>query len=406
LSESQTIDDQSIIHIIEALQADGENVTSWAVQSRLGGGDFSRIEQIIEQQLAPTSNDNDRAQHSASGNKAQELANQDIIDKNMPANIESSMSAMQQALGQMASQIWSDAAGTAENKVREKLSSLQAAYDETKAAYSNAQKTNEQMQQTISTLNQDLESLKVEYKHSVEDLAKNESALQTTTAAKDNLEKSVQALEVDNQQLEQTAFDAKLESAKTQGLAETIKEQLFLAKESEKQLKRSLERAESKIDELNIELHNVNKALREESTERQTLEKALKEQTALTEQAQQELLAKPAATQTEARDTKQQPVIEPPQPTSNKAGEQTPAPLESEQAAAPQQEVAQETEQQPVGQASQSSAQQSIQQPIQQPIQQSTQQTLHRIKPSADKTRSLSAKLFDRKKEHPKQRRK
>lgn len=260
MSESQTIDDQSIIHIIETLQADGENVTSWAVQSRLGGGDFARIEQIIEQQLAPANNENNSSELS-SDNLAQERANQDIIDKSMPANIESSMSAMQQALGQMASQIWSDAAGTAENKVREKLSNLQEAYDETKAAYTNAQKTNEQMQQTITTLNQDLESLKVEYERSVEDLAKNESALKTTTTAKDNLEKSVQALEVDNQQLEQTAFDAKLESAKTQGLAETIKEQLFLAKESEKQLKRSLERAESKIDELNIELHNINKAL-------------------------------------------------------------------------------------------------------------------------------------------------
>jgi hypothetical protein len=403
LSESQTIDDQSIIHIIEALQADGENVTSWAVQSRLGGGDFLRIEQIIEQQLTLAKNDNDRAQHSTSDKLTQEQANQDILDKNMPANIESSMSAMQQALGQMANQIWSDAAGTAENKVREKLSSLQEAYNETKAAYNNAQKTNEQMQQTISTLNQDLESLKVEYKHSVEDLAKNKSALKTTTAAKDNLEKSVEALEVDNQQLEQTAFDAKLESAKTQGLAETIKEQLFLAKESEKQLKRSLERAESKVDELNIELHNANKALREESAERQTLEKALKEQTALTEQAQQELLAKPAPTQTEAHDTKQEPVIEPPQPTSNQASEQTATPPDlpqkSEQAAVqPQQEADQESEQQPIEQASQPSAQQTIQQPM--------QQTVQRIKPSADKTRSLSAKLFDRKKEHPKQRRK
>lgn len=131
----------------------------------------------------------------------------------------------------------------------------------------------------------------------------------------------------------------------------------------------------------------------------------MKEQTARTEQAQQELLAKPT-TQAEAQNAKQEPAM-PPQPASNHSSEQTSTPADLQQSSAlrpeqsavqPHQEVAQETKQQPIEQASQPS--------VQQPIQQPTPQTVQRIKPSADKTRSLSAKLFDRKKEHPKQRRK
>ena len=399
MSDSQTIDDKDIIQTIEALQADGENITSWAVQSRLNGGDFSRIEQIIEQQLTKVSETKDSTEQSSSKAMAKKQQNQDILEQEMPSNIASSMSAMQQALGQMANQIWSDAAGTAENKVREKLSNLQQAYDETKIAYTNAQKTNEQMQQTINTLNHDLQSLQVEYQQSVENLAENEAILKSTAAAKDDLEKSVEALEVDNQQLEQTAFDAKLESAKTQGLAETIQEQLYLAKESEKQLKRSLERAENKIDELNIELHNTNKALREESLERQALEKALKEQ------AQQEQLAKPVPTNTQ--DNKQDSSIEPPQVDSNQLPEEAPA-TDSNTIAEPKLEQSAEQpqpQQDTIKEAEQQSIQPSVQQ-TKQPAEQPIQQTIQRIKPSTDKTRSLSAKLFERKREQPKLRRK
>ncbi len=270
MSQSQPFSDHKIRQTIEVLRANGQNVTSWAVQSRLGGGDFLRIQQIIDQffpnigktaDQSPSSNMQFSPQHKT--------ATEDIIDKQMPSEIEASMYQMQTSLGQMANKIWSDAASNAENQVRDKLFSAQQAHDDAVQAHAEVAEQNQQMQSTISQLSAELNVLEVDYKTSVDSLAQERKSLVEVTQQRDSLEKNVKSLETDNQTLEQSAFNSNIQAAKAEGLAEIIKEQLSLAKQSEKQIQKALDRSEKKVNQLNREVHNSSQSLRDEMRDRQ-----------------------------------------------------------------------------------------------------------------------------------------
>jgi len=272
LNQPQSFSDHKIRQTIEALKSDGQNVTPWAVQSRLGGGDFLRIQQIIEQffpniKKSTAPHPDEGMQFSATTNTS--TAARDIIDKQMPAGIEASMYQMQTTLGQMANQLWNDAASNAENQVRGQLFSAQQAHAEASEAHQQAELAKQEMQQTIGELTAQLDVLDVEYKHTQAALEKESSQLLETQSQRDSLQKNVEALESENQTLEQTAFSANIKAAKAEGLAEIVKEQLALAKQSEKQIQKSLDRSEKKVNELNREMHNTSQSLRDEMRDRQ-----------------------------------------------------------------------------------------------------------------------------------------
>ncbi|EPJ46865.1 MAG: hypothetical protein OFPII_17260 [Osedax symbiont Rs1] len=270
MSQSQPFSDHKIRQTIEALRANGQNVTSWAVQSRLGGGDFLRIQQIIDQLFPNIGKIADqRPASNMQFSPQQKMATEDIIDKQMPSEIEASMYQMQTSLGQMANKIWSDAASNAENQVRDKLFSAQQAHDDAVQAHAEVAEQNQQMQATISQLSAELNVLEVDYKTSVDSLAQERKSLAELTQQRDSLEKNVKSLETDNQTLEQSAFNSNIQAAKAEGLAEIIKEQLSLAKQSEKQIQKALDRSEKKVNQLNREVHNSSQSLRDEMRDRQ-----------------------------------------------------------------------------------------------------------------------------------------
>ena len=295
MNQSQPFSDHHIRQTIEAIRSDGQNVTPWAVQSRLGGGDFLRIQQIIDQffpavnqpiqpthstsdQMSfttqkPLSSNNQAANSNHQFNKPSSQipssSNQDIIDKQMPSDIEASMYNMQTALGQMANQIWSDASSNAQEQVRGKLFSAQQAHREAELSRDEALAVNKKMESTIHQLTDEAEQLSSEYQTAVKKLASEQQILQDTIAQRDHLQKNVETLESENQALEQKAFNSNIEAAKAQGLADIIKEQLALAKQSEKQLQKSLDRSEKKVNELNHELHSSGQSLRDELRDRQ-----------------------------------------------------------------------------------------------------------------------------------------
>ncbi|NQZ31998.1 MAG: DNA-binding protein [Oceanospirillaceae bacterium] len=276
MNQPQTFSDHKIRQTIEALKSDGQNITPWAVQSRLGGGDFLRIQQMIDQffpHLKTTATEPAPMQFSAQPKSVDFIAEShqstDIIDKQMPSGIEASMYQMQTTLGQMANQLWNDAASNAENQVRGKLFSAQQAHAEAKQAHVEAEVAKEQMQQTIGKLTAELDVLDVEYKQTQAALESESSQLKDTLTQRDSLLKNVEALESENQTLEQTAFNANIKAAKAEGLAEIVKEQLALAKQSEKQIQKSLDRSEKKVSDLNREMHNTSQSLRDEMRDRQ-----------------------------------------------------------------------------------------------------------------------------------------
>lgn len=280
MNQPQNFSDHKIRQTIEALKSDGQNITPWAVQSRLGGGDFLRIQQVIDQffpHLKDTSTNSEQTPMPFGFQpKPVDLTTappqpqpQDIIDKQMPSGIEASMYQMQTTLGQMANQLWNDAASNAENQVRGKLFSAQQAHAEAKQAHAEAEVAKEQMQQTIGELTAELDVLDVEYKQTQAALEIESSALKDTVSQRDSLLQNVQALESENQTLEQTAFNSNIKAAKAEGLAEIVKEQLALAKQSEKHIQKSLDRSEKKVNELNRELHNTSQSLRDEMRDRQ-----------------------------------------------------------------------------------------------------------------------------------------
>ncbi len=297
MNQSQPFSDHNIRQTIEAIRSDGQNVTPWAVQSRLGGGDFLRIQQIIDQffpavnqpaQEVPSNSANNNASQmsfTAPTNTSHRAAhkspaaplsstrdkpsNQDFIDKQMPTDIEASMYNMQTALGQMANQIWSDAADNAQEQVRGKLFSAQQAHEEAKQSLEEALAVNKQMESTIHQLSDQTEQLNHDYQTTVKKLKSEQQALQDTLVERDRLQQNVENLESENQALEQKAFNSNIEAAKAQGLADIIKEQLALAKQSEKQLQKALDRSEKKVNELNRELHSSGQSLRDELRDRQ-----------------------------------------------------------------------------------------------------------------------------------------
>jgi len=273
LNQPQTISDHKIRQTIDALKSDGQNVTPWAVQSRLGGGDFLRIQQIIDQFFPNIEKNNaahpDEGMQFSTKTDTSAAPTSDIIDKQMPSAIETSMYQMQTTLGQMANQLWNDAASNAENQVRGKLLSAQQAHAEAREAHTQAEAAKQDMQQTIGELTAQLDVLDVEFKQSQAALEKESYQLQETQSQRDSLLKNVEVLESENQSLEQTAFNANIKAAKAEGLAEIVKEQLALAKQSEKQIQKSLDRSEKKVNELNRELHSTSQSLRDEMRDRQ-----------------------------------------------------------------------------------------------------------------------------------------
>jgi predicted nucleic acid-binding Zn-ribbon protein len=271
VSQSQTFSDHNIRQTIEVLKTDGQNVTPWAVQSRLGGGDFLRIQQIIEQ-FYPKVNEGlvSTAKNSKDQKKEPEQSTdvEDILDKQMPAGIEASMYDMQTTLGKMANQLWNDAATNAEDQVRGKLFSAQEALKEAQLSQEQTAQANSQMQQQISQLTQDINSLDSNYNQAVKSLKHESKALQDAQKQCDELQHNVDSLQAENSNLEQEAFNANIKVAKAEGLAEIAKEQLALAKQSEKQAQKSLDRAEKKVDSLHKEMHDTSQALRDEMRER------------------------------------------------------------------------------------------------------------------------------------------
>lgn len=300
MNQSQPFSDHNIRQTIEAIKSDGQNVTPWAVQSRLGGGDFLRIQQVIDQ-FFPTANQAAQEKASSSAhqmsfntqksrsshnqipdtaahhsipqkpiaNPSNHSSNQDFIDKQMPNDIEASMYNMQTALGQMANQIWSDAADNAQEQVRGKLFSAQQAHKEAEQSLDEALCENKKMESTIHQLSDQTEHLNHDYQTAIKQLASEQQTLQDTIVERDRLQQNVENLESENQALEQKAFNSNIEAAKSQGLADIIKEQLALAKQSEKQLQKALDRSEKKVNELNRELHTSGQSLRDELRDRQ-----------------------------------------------------------------------------------------------------------------------------------------
>ena len=274
MNQPQTFSDHNIRLTIEALNSDGQNVTPWAVQSRLGGGDFLRIQQIIDQFFPHLKNNS--APHTEENIQFVSTdkphfntpSNTDIINKQMPSEIEASMYQMQTTLGQMANQLWNNAASNAENQVRGKLLSAQQAHAEATQAHAQAEDAKLKMQETISQLTAELDVLDVDFKQSQAALERESSQLKETKNQRDSLLKNVEQLQSENQSLEQTAFNSNIQAAKAEGLAEIVKEQLALAKQSEKQIQKSLDRSEKKVNELNRELHNTGQSLRDEMRDR------------------------------------------------------------------------------------------------------------------------------------------
>jgi DNA repair exonuclease SbcCD ATPase subunit len=299
LNSSQPFSDHKIRQTIEALKSDGQNITPWAVQSRLGGGDFLRIQQVIEQlansvnQAAASNHQQSAMQFSAptrstpqaSKNKPSMTAaipnrptsnthmasaeTIEILDKQMPTNIEASMYHMQTTLGQMANQLWSDAASNAENQVRGKLFSAQQAQAQAQEDNEEAQIANQKMQKKLTTLESEIEVLDVDYQQTLNALNKDRNTLAQVSEERDSLQKNVHNLEQENQQLEQKAFNSNIQAAKAEGLADIIKEQLALAKQSEKQVQKALDRSEKKVNEFNREMHNASQSLRDQMRDRQ-----------------------------------------------------------------------------------------------------------------------------------------
>jgi len=272
LSNSQPFSDHKIRQTIEQIKAQGQNVSAWAVQSRLGGGDFTRIQQIIEQ-FYPNINQQVTAspamQFNAQQHNGATAEDSDIIDKQMPADIEASMYQMQTTLGQMANQLWNDAASNAETQMRGKLFSAQQAHKEAQQAHVEAEVAKQKMQQSIAKLTAELDVLEVEHKSSLNSLEQERQVRQETELQRDDLLKNVETLQQENQTLEQTAFNANIQAAKAEGLAEIVKEQLALAKQSEKQMQKTLDRSEKKVNGLHHELHSASQSLRDQMRDRQ-----------------------------------------------------------------------------------------------------------------------------------------
>lgn len=272
MSQSPTFSDYNIRQTIEALKADGQNVTPWAVQSRLGGGDFLRIQQLLEQfspKLKPHSSSTDGVANSDKRQPKPLPKQENILDKQMPAGIEASMYDMQTSLGQMANQLWNDAATSAQEQVRGKLFSVQEALQEAQQAQAETAQNNHQMKEQISQLTEKMSVLDSDHKSAVEALEHKSNALKDVREQCDTLKKNVDSLQNENQSLEQEAFNANIKVAKAECLAEIAKEQLTLAKQSEKQAQKLLDRAEKNVDSLNQEMHNTSQALRDQMRERQ-----------------------------------------------------------------------------------------------------------------------------------------
>jgi hypothetical protein len=341
LNPSHPFTDHNIRQTIDALIADGQNVTAWAVQSRLGGGDFARIQQIIDQ-IFPAQhkqspqNISPAMQFTADNGalKKPHTAQQfspppraaDIIDKQMPTGIEASMYQMQTSLGQMANQIWSDAAENAEGQVRDKLFSAQQAHADAVQAQTEAEAANKKMQTTVSRLTAELDELDTDHNQALSSLKEAQASLQETQTQRDTLLKNVATLETENQGLEQTAFNSNIKAAKAEGLSEIIKEQLSLAKQSEKQIQKELDRSEKKVNELNTIVHNTSQSLRDEMRDRQVpLHPQKRPQTTPPASPQQypaQKLPQPNAANIPST---------PPTPAQNPAVEQPPAPAGSYQ---------------------------------------------------------------------------
>ncbi|MEH6442994.1 MAG: hypothetical protein V7784_03770 [Oceanospirillaceae bacterium] len=338
MNSLQPFSDHKIRQTIEALKSDGQNITPWAVQSRLGGGDFLRIQQIIEQPEADFNGDedvdftdlqnatpisvknmrdkNDKAAntHSSKTAPSQEMSANaeldsvdssepavpkatppktkanlkpakpktskakpvEIIDKQMPTTIEATMFRMQSTLSKMANELWNDAVVTAQEKAEITLAGALQAQEEAERAYANIQqahedvkKSNQQMQEKITALETHMKVLDVDYKKTLSALDQDRQKLQQVSEERDSLQKNVQSLEQENQQLDHKAFSANIQAAKAEGLADIIKEQLELAKQAEKQTQTALDRSERKVSEYHREMHNANQTLRDEMRDRQ-----------------------------------------------------------------------------------------------------------------------------------------
>ena len=272
MSQSPIFSDYNIRQTIEALVADGQNVTPWAVQSRLGGGDFLRIQQLLGQVSPKLKPHSSSANDVANSNKRQPKPlpkQENIIDKQMPAGIEASMYDMQTSLGQMANQLWNDAATSAQEQVRGKLFSVQEALQEAQQVQAETAQNNHQMKEQISQLTQEMSVLDGDHKQAVEALEHKSNALKEVRQQCDTLQKNVDSLQTENQSLEQETFNANIKVAKAECLAEIAKEQLTLAKQSEKQAQQLLDRAERNVDSLNQEMHNTSQALKDQIRDRQ-----------------------------------------------------------------------------------------------------------------------------------------
>lgn len=273
----QQFSDLQIQQTIEALSTQGQEITPWAVQAKLGGGDFLRIQQIIERHLNPlptVPEPSDPQQDTGSPRSAvqttpaaqgqkqsapEPLIPEQIIDKEMPSAIEATMYQMQKTFGQMASQLWTDVASSAETQVQGKL-------QEARQAQTQAEKNKEQMQQTITQLSSELETLEVNLKTAHSTIEEERQFLVDAERHRDNLLKNVSALEEEKQELEQAAFDANIKAAKAEGLADIVKEQLDLSKQAEQQTQKALDHSENRAKALDKELQNTVQTL--EQTQR------------------------------------------------------------------------------------------------------------------------------------------
>lgn len=287
--------------MIEAIESDGQNVTPWAVQARLGGGDFLHIQQVIDQfytdlklqaeaekeleEIEAEIAKEPKKEVKEPAPQINEVPAEEILPEDMPADIAASMYHMQTTLGQMANQLWNEA----DKKVRGKLalaqkkqSQLEQARDEALITNQQLQSTidelsgevtqlneqakdmaldnDQQLQSTIDQLNSEVAQLKEEHASTTKTLITEKKALQESlqeaVIQKEGLQSNVAQLEALNRDLEQQVFSANIEKAKAEGITDILKEQLDLAKQSEKKLQKNLDKSEKSVNELNRELRD------------------------------------------------------------------------------------------------------------------------------------------------------
>ncbi|MGB1236873.1 MAG: DNA-binding protein [Pseudomonadales bacterium] len=259
MSQEQPFSDQRIRQTIDALTAQGQDVTPWAVQAMLGGGDYLRIQHVMEQHLraAPEPHIEVAPVAMAPAAVESELLPTEpaaVIDKQMPASIEATMYQMQKTFGDMASQLWSDVAATAQTQVESQVSNAVQ-------AQRSAERQQRQMREQIQQLDAQVRELDANFQTSVQTIEEERQQLIASERQRDELQRELTQVSSDKQLLEQNLLDANIRVAKAEGLIDITREQLTLAKQREQQAVSSLERAEKRVDILDKELQSTQRDL-------------------------------------------------------------------------------------------------------------------------------------------------